>query len=42
MSFASSGIVPHGKGCRKCLPLTTMQELVSADGRAFRVLHQIG
>src|ERR1035437_6724899 len=29
-----SGIVPHGKGCRKCLPLETMQDLISADGRA--------
>jgi putative ABC transport system permease protein len=32
--FRISGIVPHGKGCRKCLPLETMQDLISADGRA--------
>ena len=32
--FRISGIVPHGKGCRKCLPLETMQDLVSAEGRA--------
>ncbi len=31
--FRISGIVPHGKGGRKFLPLTTMQGLVSADGR---------
>jgi len=31
--FRISGIVPHGKGCRKCLPLETMQDLV-ADGEA--------
>jgi putative ABC transport system permease protein len=32
-NFRISGIVPHGKGCRKCLPLATMQDLVGADGR---------
>ena len=32
--FRISGIVPHGKGCRKCLPITTLQDLVSAEGRA--------
>lgn len=32
-NFRISGIVPHGKGCRKCLPLETMQDLVGADGR---------
>src|SRR3984893_5806208 len=32
-NFRISGIVPHGKGCRKCLPLTTLQDLVSAEGR---------
>jgi putative ABC transport system permease protein len=31
--FRISGIVPHGKGCRKCLPLETLQDLVSAEGR---------
>jgi putative ABC transport system permease protein len=31
--FRISGVVPHGKGCRKCLPLTTLQDLVSAEGR---------
>jgi putative ABC transport system permease protein len=31
--FRISGIVPHGKGCRKCLPLETMQDLLSADGK---------
>jgi putative ABC transport system permease protein len=33
-NFRISGIVPHGKGCRKCLPLATMQDLVSAEGHA--------
>lgn len=32
--FRISGIVPHGKGCRKCLPITTLQELVSAENHA--------
>jgi len=32
--FRICGIVPHGKGGRKFLPLTTMQDLVGADGRA--------
>ena len=32
--FRICGIVPHGKGGRKFLPLATMQDLVSADGRA--------
>lgn len=32
--FRISGIVPHGKGCRKCLPLATLQDLVSAQDRA--------
>jgi putative ABC transport system permease protein len=32
--FRISGIVPHGKGCRKCLPLATLQDLVSAEGHA--------
>lgn len=32
--FRICGIVPHGKGCRKCLPLATMQDLVSAEGHA--------
>ncbi len=31
--FRISGIVPHGKGCRKCLPLETMQDLLSAEGK---------
>ena len=31
--FRISGIVPHGKGGRKFLPLATMQDLVSAEGR---------
>ncbi len=31
--FRISGIVPHGKGGRKFLPLTTMQDLVGAEGR---------
>jgi len=33
-SFRICGIVPHGKGGRKFLPLTTMQDLVGAEGRA--------
>ncbi|HZQ94881.1 MAG TPA: ABC transporter permease [Candidatus Sulfotelmatobacter sp.] len=32
--FRICGIVPHGKGGRKFLPLSTMQDLVSAEGRA--------
>ena len=32
--FRICGIVPHGKGGRKFLPLTTMQELIGAEGRA--------
>ena len=32
--FRISGIVPHGKGGRKFLPLTTMQDLIGAEGRA--------
>src|SRR4029077_15557822 len=32
--FRISGIVPHGKGCRKCLPLETLQDLVTAQDRA--------
>jgi putative ABC transport system permease protein len=32
--FRICGIVPHGKGGRKFLPLATMQELVGAEGRA--------
>jgi putative ABC transport system permease protein len=28
------GIVPHGKGGRKFLPLTTLQEIISSEGRA--------
>lgn len=31
--FRISGIVPHGKGGRKFLPLTTMQELHGEEGR---------
>jgi putative ABC transport system permease protein len=33
-NFRISGIVPHGKGCRKCLPLGTLQDLVSAERHA--------
>jgi putative ABC transport system permease protein len=32
--FRICGIVPHGKGGRKFLPLGTMQELIGAEGRA--------
>jgi putative ABC transport system permease protein len=32
--FRISGIVPHGKGGRKFLPLETMQELIGSPGRA--------
>jgi putative ABC transport system permease protein len=32
--FRISGIVAHGKGARKFLQLTTMQELIGAEGRA--------
>lgn len=31
--FRICGVVPHGKGGRKFLPLTTMQELLGAEGR---------
>src|SRR5207245_4210731 len=30
--FGICGIVPHGKGGRKFLPLTTMQNVLSAEG----------
>jgi putative ABC transport system permease protein len=33
-NFHIAGIVPHGKGGRKFLPLPTMQDLVGAEGRA--------
>lgn len=33
-TFRICGIVPHGKGGRKFLPLTTMQDLIGAEGRA--------
>ena len=32
--FRISGIVPHGKGGRKFLPLSTMQDMIGAQGRA--------
>lgn len=32
-SFRICGIVPHGKGGRKFLPLATMQEMIGAEGR---------
>ena len=32
-SFRICGIVPHGKGGRKFLPLATMQDLIGAEGR---------
>jgi len=32
--FRICGIVPHGKGGRKFLPLATMQNLLAAEGRA--------
>ncbi|HZZ14550.1 MAG TPA: ABC transporter permease [Candidatus Sulfotelmatobacter sp.] len=32
--FRVSGIVEHGKGARKFMPLTTMQDLIGAPGRA--------
>lgn len=32
-NFRICGIVPHGKGGRKFLPLTTMQEMIGAEGR---------
>jgi putative ABC transport system permease protein len=32
--FRISGIVEHGKGARKFVPLTTMQDLIGAPGRA--------
>lgn len=33
-NFRISGIVPHGKGGRKFLPLETMQDLIGSPGRA--------
>ncbi len=33
-TFHICGIVPHGKGGRKFLPMATMQELAGAEGRA--------
>jgi len=32
--FRISGIVPHGKGCRKCLPMATLQDLITAQNHA--------
>lgn len=32
--FRISGIVEHGKGARKFVPLATMQDLIGAEGRA--------
>jgi len=32
--FRICGVVPHGTGARKFIPLKTMQDLVSAEGRA--------
>ncbi len=32
--FRICGVVPHGTGARKFIPLATMQDLVSAEGRA--------
>ena len=41
--FRICGIVPHGKGGRKFLPLTTMQELVAqAEGQSVGLLRQAG
>lgn len=33
-SFRISGVVEHGKGARKFLPMATMQELIGAQGKA--------
>ncbi len=33
-TFRVSGIVEHGKGARKFMPITTVQELVGAQGKA--------
>jgi putative ABC transport system permease protein len=33
-TFRICGIVPHGKGGRKFVPLATMQDLIGAEGRA--------
>jgi putative ABC transport system permease protein len=33
-SFRVSGIVEHGKGARKFLPMTTLQDLIGAQGKA--------
>ena len=38
--FRISGIVPHGKGGRKFLPLATMQDLVGAEGQGVGVLRE--
>jgi len=32
--FRISGIVEHGKGARKFLPIKTLQELIGAQGKA--------
>ena len=32
--FRSSGIVEHGKGGRKLLPITTMEQRMGAEGKA--------
>src|SRR5205823_5686757 len=33
-NFRVCGIVEHGKGARKFLPITTLQELIGAEGKA--------
>ncbi len=33
-SFRVAGIVEHGKGARKFLPITTLQDLIGAEGKA--------
>jgi len=33
-NFRISGIVPHGKGARRYLPITTLQDLLGSEGKA--------
>jgi putative ABC transport system permease protein len=33
-SFRISGVVEHGKGARKFLPIATLQDIIGADGKA--------
>ena len=39
--FRISGIVEHGKGGRKLMPIDTMGEIIGRQGQGFGLLHQV-